>query len=133
HNLTGYVLVELADGRLISGCVLYYSDRDDTPSLFLEDAAWIDPRTEEQNPSMVQVFSLAVNLVFARSVFLTQKPTIPVPIKVTERPLFPRHNYSVLAFAPESPLLSGSRPTRHPERLFAKGLQNPRRFLSNAR
>src|SRR5437016_5711698 len=50
HNLTGYVLVELADGRLISGWVLYYSDRDDTPSLFLEDAAWIDPRTEEQKP-----------------------------------------------------------------------------------
>jgi hypothetical protein len=48
HNLTGYVLVELADGRLISGWVLYYSDRDDTPSLFLEDAAWIDPATEEQ-------------------------------------------------------------------------------------
>src|SRR5437016_9176324 len=75
---------------------------------------------KSKNPSMVQVFSLAVNLVFARSVFLTQKPTIPVPIKVTERPLFPRHNYSVLAFAPESPLLSGSRPTRHPQRLFAK-------------
>ena len=48
QNLSGYVLVELAGGRLVSGWVLYYSDRDDTPSLFLEDAAWIDADTEEQ-------------------------------------------------------------------------------------
>lgn len=37
----GYVLVELADGRLVIGWVRYFSDRDEEPSLFLEDASWV--------------------------------------------------------------------------------------------
>jgi hypothetical protein len=38
----GYVLVELASGRMVVGWVRYYSDPPNPPSLFLEDAAWID-------------------------------------------------------------------------------------------
>jgi uncharacterized membrane protein YbjE (DUF340 family) len=41
HNTGGYVLVELADGRLIAGWVKFYSDVSTSTSLFLEDAAWI--------------------------------------------------------------------------------------------
>jgi len=39
----GYVLVELTDGRLILGWVRYFADREEQASLFLEDAAWVDP------------------------------------------------------------------------------------------
>jgi hypothetical protein len=42
HTLGGYVQVELADGRSVLGWLKYYSDGPDEPSLFLEDAAWVN-------------------------------------------------------------------------------------------
>jgi hypothetical protein len=41
HRYGGYVVVELADGRLVLGWVQYFSDNESAPTLFLEDAAWI--------------------------------------------------------------------------------------------
>jgi hypothetical protein len=43
HNPTGYVQVELADGRNVLGWLKYYSDTPEESSLYLEDAAWIGP------------------------------------------------------------------------------------------
>jgi hypothetical protein len=48
HNLGGYLMVELGDGRLVAGWVRYFSDRNEDSSLFLEDAAWIDRETGAQ-------------------------------------------------------------------------------------
>ena len=47
HDLTGYVQVELADGRQIMGWLRYYSDTAEERSLLLEDAAWIDADGKE--------------------------------------------------------------------------------------
>jgi hypothetical protein len=41
HRYAGYVLVELVDGRLILGWIRYFSDHETSPTLFLEDAAWV--------------------------------------------------------------------------------------------
>lgn len=41
HN-GGYVLVELADERLVFGWVQWFSDREEQASLFLKEAAWLD-------------------------------------------------------------------------------------------
>jgi hypothetical protein len=37
----GYVLVELADERLVFGWVHWFSDREEQASLFLKEAAWV--------------------------------------------------------------------------------------------
>ena len=49
HKYSGYVLVELADSRLILGWVEFYSDFPNPPTLFLNDACWIDAKTENRN------------------------------------------------------------------------------------
>lgn len=41
HSFAGYVQVVLADGQVIMGYLRFYSDTEDQPSLFLEDAAWV--------------------------------------------------------------------------------------------
>jgi Family of unknown function (DUF6338) len=46
NSLSGYVQVELQDGRNVLGWLKLYSDKSDEASLFLEDASWID---EEKN------------------------------------------------------------------------------------
>jgi hypothetical protein len=38
----GYVLVELADERLVFGWVHWFSDRDEQASFFLKEAAWVN-------------------------------------------------------------------------------------------
>ena len=45
HNNSGYALVELGDGRFVFGWVEFYSDFPDPPSLFLQDACWIERET----------------------------------------------------------------------------------------
>ncbi len=46
HTFGGYLQVELADGRSVLGWLRYYSDSPDEPSLFLEDAAWVNEAGE---------------------------------------------------------------------------------------
>jgi hypothetical protein len=41
HTFSGYVQVELGDGRRVIGYLRFYSDEGDESSLFLEDAAWL--------------------------------------------------------------------------------------------
>lgn len=43
HYASGYVQVELVDGRNVLGWLRYYSDTPEESSLYLEDAAWIRP------------------------------------------------------------------------------------------
>jgi hypothetical protein len=43
HYASGYVQVELVDGRNVLGWLRYYSDTPEESSLCLEDAAWIGP------------------------------------------------------------------------------------------
>ncbi len=43
HDASGYVQVELVDGRNVLGWLKYYSDTPEESSLYLEDAAWIGP------------------------------------------------------------------------------------------
>lgn len=45
HKYGGYALVELGDGRLVFGWVEFYSDFPSPPSLFLEDACWVESDT----------------------------------------------------------------------------------------
>lgn len=45
-----YVSIGLSDKRQVIGYVRYYSDEADDCSIFLEDAAWIDPETSDQIP-----------------------------------------------------------------------------------
>lgn len=42
HTFSGYVQVELQDGRSLLGWVRLYSDMWDEPGVFLEDACWVD-------------------------------------------------------------------------------------------
>jgi hypothetical protein len=42
-----WVVVHLRGGRRLIGWPLYYSERGDSPSVFLKDAAWVDDRGEE--------------------------------------------------------------------------------------
>ncbi len=49
HQYSGYVLVELGDGRLVFGWVEFYSDFPNSPTLFLKDACWIDHATGKRN------------------------------------------------------------------------------------
>lgn len=48
HKYGGYVLAELGDGRFVFGWVEFYSDFPSPPSLFLNDACWIDRQTGER-------------------------------------------------------------------------------------
>lgn len=41
HDASGYVQVELVDGRNVLGWLRYYSDTPEESCLYLEDAAWI--------------------------------------------------------------------------------------------
>jgi Family of unknown function (DUF6338) len=41
HTFSGFVQVELSDGRHVIGYLRFYSDTADESSLFLEDAAWL--------------------------------------------------------------------------------------------
>jgi hypothetical protein len=41
HEASGYVQVELVDGRNVLGWLKYYSDTPEESSLYLEDAAWV--------------------------------------------------------------------------------------------
>ena len=49
HKYSGYVLVELADSRMVFGWVEFYSDFPNPPTLFLKDACWIDRATGSRN------------------------------------------------------------------------------------
>ena len=56
HHCGGYVLVELADRRLVLGWVRFYSDYPSLPALFLEDACWVMPdgqRIQVDGPGML--------------------------------------------------------------------------------
>jgi hypothetical protein len=41
NSFSGYVQVELADGRIVIGWLRFFSDTPEESALFLEDAAWI--------------------------------------------------------------------------------------------
>ncbi len=49
HKYSEYVLVELGDGRLVFGWPEFYSDFPNPPTLFLNDACWIDQETGNRN------------------------------------------------------------------------------------
>lgn len=49
HKYSGYVLVELADTRMVFGWVEFYSDFPNPPTLFLKDACWINRETGGRN------------------------------------------------------------------------------------
>ena len=56
HKYSGYVLVELADGRLVFGWVEFYSDFPNPSTLFLNDACWLDQkgnRTQIAGPGIL--------------------------------------------------------------------------------
>lgn len=83
HKYSGYVLVELGDGRLVFGWVEFYSDFPNPPTLFLKDACWIDRATGKRN--QIAGAGLLVSGEFKSIGFYTPKDTslsaMPVDLK----------------------------------------------------
>ncbi|SRR6266576_1820459 len=75
HEYSGYVLVELADSRLVFGWVEFYSDFPNPPTLFLKDACWIDPKTNGRN--QIAGPGILISGEFKSIGFYTAKDTRP--------------------------------------------------------
>lgn len=58
RHFGGYVLVELADTRLVFGWVRWFSDREEQASLFLEEAAWVN----REDGSRIQIVGTGILL-----------------------------------------------------------------------